>query len=215
VAHAWWAYWHVLLVGQGWSDDPVAATRRAGELAERAIALDPADARALTLVGHVRSFLQKHPEEARDLHERALSLNPNLPLAWCLSGCANSYLGRHEEAIAQISQAQRLSPQDPHEFFHNGMLTIPHLLSGNFETVVTLGRRATDLNPGFSSTYKAYLAALGHLGREDEAARTLERLVALEPDYSIRKAIERAPLMRHQDLALYAEGLRRGGLREG
>ena len=41
-AHAWWAYWHVLLVGQGWAGDPVAATRRAGELAERAVTLDPA-----------------------------------------------------------------------------------------------------------------------------------------------------------------------------
>jgi TolB-like protein len=48
-AHAWWAYWHVLLVGQGWAGDPIAATRRAGELSERAVMLDPADARALAL----------------------------------------------------------------------------------------------------------------------------------------------------------------------
>jgi DNA-binding SARP family transcriptional activator len=58
-AHAWWAYWHLFLVGQGWSNDPVAATLRAGELAERAVTLDAGDARALALVGHVRGFLHK------------------------------------------------------------------------------------------------------------------------------------------------------------
>ena len=64
-AHAWWAYWHLLLVGQGWADDPVAATSRAGDLAARAVTLDPGDARAVTLVGHVRAFLHKRPQEAR------------------------------------------------------------------------------------------------------------------------------------------------------
>ena len=147
------------------------AVRRAGELAERAVTLDPGDARALALVGHVRGFLHKRGEEARALHERAISLNPNLPLAWCFSGVANGYLGRHEEAIAQITHAQHLSPHDPHAFFFDMALMLPHLLCGEFETVVTLGRRAIELNPSFSSTYKGYLAALGHLNRDDETAR--------------------------------------------
>ena len=85
-AHAWWAYWHVLLVGQGWARDPLSAIRRAGELAERAVTLDRGDARALALVGHVRGFLHKRPEEACALHERAISLNPNLPLGVVLLG---------------------------------------------------------------------------------------------------------------------------------
>jgi DNA-binding SARP family transcriptional activator len=214
-ANAWSAYWHVLLVGQGWAGDPVAATQRAGDLAERAVALDRGDARALALVGHVRGFLHRRPAEACALHERAISLNPNLPLAWCFSGVANSYLGRHEEAIERIAQAQRLSPHDPHAFFFDMALTMPHLLRGEFDTVVTLGRRAIELNPSFSSTYKGYLAALGHLGRDHDASRVLARLLTLEPSFSIRDAVERSPMIRPDDLALYAEGLRRAGLREG
>jgi hypothetical protein len=94
-------------------------------------------------------------------------------------------------------------------------LTMPHLLRGEFDTVVTLGRRAIELNPSFSSTYKGYLAALGHLRRDRDAARVLARLLTLEPNFSIRDAVERSPMIRPADLALYAEGLRRGGLREG
>jgi tetratricopeptide (TPR) repeat protein len=193
----------------------LAATQRAGELAERAVTLDPGDARALALIGHVRGFLHKRPEEARALHERAISLNPNLPLAWCFSGFAHSYLGRHSEAIEQINQAKRLSPHDPHGFFFDMALMMPHFLCGDFETVVTIGRRAIELNPSCSSTYKGYLATLGHLGHDDEATRVLVRLLTLEPSFSICNAVERSPMTRPEDLALYAEGLRRAGLRRG
>ena len=212
--HAWWAYWHLFLVGQGWSEDPVGATQRAGELAERAVTLDPGDARAVTLVGHVRGFLHKRAEEACALHERALSLNPNLPMAWCFSGLAHCYLGHHEIAIEQIARAQHLSPHDPHAFFFDMALTMPYLLRGEFNQALVLGRRAVELNPGFTSTYKGYLATLGHLGREQEAKRVLDRLLGLEPRFSVRSALERSPLTRLADLNLYAEGLRRAGLPE-
>jgi DNA-binding SARP family transcriptional activator/TolB-like protein len=214
-AHAWWAYWHLLLVGQGWANDPLAAALRAGELAECAVMLDPCDARALALVGHVRGFLHKRAEEACALHERALSLNANLPLAWCFYGFAHSYLGHHDEAIRQISHAQRLSPHDPHAFFFDMALMMPLFLRGDFEQAMIAGRRAIELNPSCSSTYKGYLATLGHLGREQEAARLLARLLALEPKFSVRSAIERSPMTRVDDLALYADGLRLAGLREG
>jgi DNA-binding SARP family transcriptional activator/TolB-like protein len=214
-AHAWWAYWHLLLVGQGWANDPLAAALRAGELAECAVMLDPCDARALTLVGHVRGFLHKRAEEACALHERALSLNANLPLAWCFYGFAHCYLGNHDEAIRQISHAQRLSPHDPHAFFFDMALMMPLFLRGDFEQAMIAGRRAIELNPSCSSTYKGYLATLGHLGRVQEAALLLARLLALEPKFSVKGAIERSPMTRADDLALYADGLRLAGLREG
>ncbi len=209
-AHAWWAYWHLFLVGQGWAADRGAATLRAGDLAERAVTLDPGDARAMALVGHVRAFLYKRAEEGCALHERALSLNPNLPLAWCFSGLAHSYLGRHTEAIERIAQAQLLSPHDPHAFFFDMALMMPYFLLGEFKTAATVGRRAVELNPGCSSTYKGYLATLGQLGHDREAARILARLLAMEPGFSIKDAIDRSPMIRHEDLAAYAEGLRLG-----
>ena len=213
-AHAWSAYWYLLLVGQAWAKDPPAAILRAGELAERAVTLDPGDARALTLVGHVRAFLHKQPEQACALHERALALNPNLPLAWCCSGLALSYLGHHDNAIEHITRAYHLSPYDPHAFFFDMALAMPHFLRHDFNNALIIGRRAVELNPGFTSTYKGYLAILGHLAYHQEASRVLSRLLELEPAFSIRNAIERSPMQRQQDLDLYAEGLRRAGLRE-
>jgi tetratricopeptide (TPR) repeat protein len=94
-------------------------------------------------------------------------------------------------------------------------LMMPHYLQGRFEKALILGRRAVELNPTFTSTYKGYLATLGQLGRDQEARRVLARLMGLEPGFSIRTALERSPMTRAADLNLYAEGLRRAGLREG
>ncbi len=214
VTNGWMAYWNLLYVGQGWANDPVAATAEAARLAERAVMLDPSDARALTLAGHVRAFLAKRPEEAIALHERAIALNPNMALAWCFSGLAHFYIGQHKEALRRINQAISLSPSDPHAFFFDMALILPSLLAGDRDGAITAGRRAIEINPLFSSTHKGYLAVLGIVGRHREAKEILSRLMHLEPDFSVQEAILRSPMTQPEDIARYAEGLRLAGLQE-
>ena len=185
IAHGWLAYWHLLYVGQGWAPDPAASSAEAARLAEHAVMLDPGDARAMTLAGHVRGFLGRHPDEAMALHERAIKLNPNLAIAWCFSGLSHVYCGQHDEGLRRIHQALRLSPSDPHVFFFDMSLTIVHLLLGDYASAIEAGRRATELNPLFSSAHKSYLAALGLMNRPQEAARALVRLLDLEPGFSV------------------------------
>ena len=84
-------------------------------------------------------------------------------------------------------------------------LAMPHFLRHHFNNALIIGRRAVELNPGFTSTYKGYLAILGHLSCHQEANRVLSRLLELDPAFSIRDAIERSPMQRQQDLDLYAE----------
>ena len=132
-AHAWWAYWHLLLVGQGWATDPVAATQRAGELAERAVTLDPGDARALALVGHVRGFLYKRARGGLCPARTSAFAESEPAVGVVLLGRRQQLPGPHEEAIERIAQAQRLSPHDPHAFFFDMALMMPHLLRGEFD----------------------------------------------------------------------------------
>jgi tetratricopeptide (TPR) repeat protein len=211
-AHAWAAQWHVFSVGQGWAINAAAGTQRAHDLAERAIRLDPEDARALTLAGHVRGFIDHRTDEALRLHERAIAANPNLPLSWCLSGLAHSYNGNRAEAISQIGHARLLSPHDPLAYFFEMGLAVPYLLQGDYATSVRVGQRAIALNSNFSSTYKTHLAALGHLGDTKAAADTRATLLALEPGFTIEAALRRSPITDRAGRVLYAEGLRLGGL---
>jgi len=213
-AYAWYAYWQMFLVGQGWATDPDAMMREAGELAERAIVLDPFDARALTIAGHVRAFLHRRLHEAIALHDRALSLNPNLAMAWDLSGVAYAYLGDWEEAERRVNRYKKLSPLDPHAFFYDTAFIIIALLKRDYESAVVAGRTVTEMNPSFSAAWKPYVAALGHVGRPQEAAAARQRLLAIEPDFTIERFMASAPFEREADRELYAEGLRLAGIPE-
>ncbi len=212
-AHSWLACWHMFLQGQGWAADRAAAMVLAGECAERAMQLDPSDARSFAVAGHVQAFLYKRVPAAMALHRRALALNPNLPLAWVLSGLAFTYAGDPTEAIRRISRARVLSPFDPHGFFFDMSLMIPHLQRGDYERVVELGQTALALNPSFTSTYKGMLCAMGHLGRIAEAKELCGRLLQLDPEFCLRQAALRSP-MRPEDDGPYLAGLRLAGLPE-
>ena len=212
--HSWLALWYLFSFGQGWATDAALAVGRADSLSQQAVILDPGDARGFAVAGHVRAFLRKDAAAALWLHERALMLNPNLAMAWCYSGLAHSYLGQHTEAIRRIQHAKRLSPHDPHGFFFEVALGMPLLLSGQYEAAAVAGRRARDLHPGLSDSYKGLLAALGQMGARREATSVRKELLELEPAFSVAVALARSPLLRPEDRSRYAEGLRLAGIPE-
>jgi DNA-binding SARP family transcriptional activator/TolB-like protein len=213
-SYAWYAWWHAFLVGQDWADRPTAMMEKAGELAERAITLDPFDARGLAISGHVRAFLHRRPREAMVLHERALSLNPNLAMAWALSAATHAYAGDLAEAERRNYRYKKLSPFDPHAFLFDAFFVLIEMMKRDYEAAVRIGREVSQLNPSFSASYKPYLAALGHLRRDQEAATIRRRLLALQPDFSIERFLLTSPMQRDSDKLHYAEGLRLAGIRE-
>lgn len=213
-AHAWFAYWQMFLVGQGWSDAPGEVMAEAGRLAERAITLDPQDAKALTIAGHVRAFLHHRLREAIALHERALMLNPNLAMAWNLSGVTFAYLGDLPEAERRVARYKQLSPFDPQAYFYDTARIIIALLKRAHEHAVEIGREVSQMNPAFSAACKPYLAALGHLGAKSEADSVRARLLEIEPEFSIARFIAASPFERAEDREHYVRGLRLAGIKE-
>jgi TolB-like protein len=211
-AHAWLALWHALRIAQGWVGNVPEAAGEAARLCGRAIMLDPADARVLTIAGHVRAAVERRPEEGIALHQRALALNGKLGWAWMFAGLAHAYLGRHAEAISMMTQAKRLSPSDPYGLLFDTALTLPHLLSGDHARAIALGRQALALNPALSATGLALLAALGHAGSAEEQASARRALLEIEPTITVTQAMRRLPLQAPADRSHFAAGLRRAGL---
>ena len=212
MAHSWLAYWHVFFVGQGWATNSAQSMARAGRAAERAIMLDPKDARGLTVAGHVKAFLSRRLDEATALHELALQLNPAMALAWHFAGVTHAYSGRLPEAHRCITHCRALAPADPHGFFAEGALGIVQLLQKDHDAAAATGRRVTERHPHFTSAFKSYLSALGHLGQRAEAAGVLQRLRLLEPRFSLQRFHATAPYQRPEDLEHYTAGLRLAGV---
>lgn len=211
-AHAWYACWLHFLVGQGWADDPKAALNDAGQHAERAVTLDPQDAKGLTIAGHIRAFLHHRVREGAALHERALALNPNLAMAWAFSGFAHLYLGDWEEGERRLLRYKQLSPMDPNAFHYDVGFSLVALMKRDYEGAVATGRTVSEMNPAFSAACKPYLAALGHLGQAQEAAVVRRRLLAIDPGFTVEGHLKNTPFERTQDREHFAQGLRLAGV---
>lgn len=212
-AHAWMAYWSIMAVGQGWVGDPQEVIGQAGRAAERAVALDPLDARGLAVAGHVKAYLLHDVKHALALHARAIELNPNLPVAWAMSSWSKIYSGDYGTAVRHAVTAQSLSPRDPHLFFFEHAQMTAHFFRRQLADAEMLAEVVLARNPNHVSALNVYLAILGHLGRTDEAAHYLERLRVLDPDVSIDRIAGRVPLQA-QDQAYYRKGLSRAGVPE-
>ena len=78
--------------------------------------------------------------------------------------------------------------------------------------LLLIGRRVVKANPEFINSYKPLIASLGHLRQRDEAAPYLEKLLSLEPDFTIEKFREAYPFKRPQDRDNYCKGLRLAGV---
>jgi adenylate cyclase len=203
---AWAARWHSLLIGQGWSSTPAQDASAAMDLADRALGLDPNNALALAIQGHMRAYLLRRPEEAMEFFDQALAACPNSSLAWTLSSAALSYLGRGSDAVRHAERGLRLSPFDPLRFSQHMFLAIAHYANGTYEDAVWWARVSTSENPVHAATLKALAVSLAALGRAGEAREATAQLLELEPDlrlgeYGRSKLPIREPALRERFLA--------------
>ncbi len=83
--------------------------------------------------------------------------------------------------------------------------------SREYTAAVEAAKRGTRSYPDFPNTYRWLAAALGQLGRTDEAKEALERAVAISPGSFDIYVRERVPWMRPEDHAHMLEGLRKAG----
>lgn len=215
VVLSWVAYWRVYYVGQGWADDPDAATRTALDFAQRATQLDPTNAEALAIYGHILAFLHKDVRMALHYFDRALQLNRNLPFLWAFSALSYCYLGDPDTALQRLQRCRELTASLPYFSLLENPFAVAYVMKKMYKEAVEIGRSVVAGTPAYSNGYKPLICALGHLRRRKEARRYVERLLAIEPDFTVKKFGAVYPFTRDSDREHYMDGLRRAGVREG
>ena len=210
-AHGWLAYWSIMAAGQGLVKNPRDVTTLAGTSAERAVLLDPFNARAIAVAGHVRAYLLHDVESALHLHARATELNPNLPIAWTMSSWSKLYNGEHTTAIRHAMMSRSLSPRDPHIWFVEHALMTAQLFNRHLEEADMLSEAVLERNARHVSALNIRLAILGHLGRTDEASHCLALLREFDPTVTVARISSRIPI-RPDDRVFYEDGLAQAGV---
>jgi adenylate cyclase len=182
---AWYAWWYSLHIGQGWSGNVADDTASSLRLARKAIALDGNNAIGLAMLGHLLGYLSHEPEAALPYFSRAIDACPNSALAWMYSSNAFAYLGRGQEALSRARYALQLSPEDQHRFLIYARLGIAHYTLGAYEEAAHWMRLSHMQCPTYTTALKGLIAALGGLGRRDEARGFAATLMMIEPGISL------------------------------
>jgi tetratricopeptide (TPR) repeat protein len=211
---AWAAFWHLLYGGQRWTRDMARTHAATKKHALKAIRLDPANAEALSIYGHICSMVDKDFDSARRYFDVSLRINPSLATAWAFSASTCCYAGEPDAALPRLDRYRELAPFDAYFSPHETIFAIAHTFKGDYERAVLAGRRVVETNPNFVAAYKPLIAALGHLGRRDEARPYVDRLLRLEPTFTVENFAEVYPIKKTSDRKRYMEGLRLAGIRE-
>jgi adenylate cyclase len=149
--------------------------RKALEWAERALECDPNDPRVHCTLG-VMALSWRQFERAERHIDFARSMNPNdatIQITW---GWAKACLGEAARGMEGAEVAFRLNPRHP--IWYNNYLSRIVFLLERYDEVDRLLRHKTTVAPALHPRDTAWrAAALGHLGRADEARACAEAFV--------------------------------------
>jgi TolB-like protein/Flp pilus assembly protein TadD len=210
MAHAWAAFWHIIRVGQGWTHDNDATLAAAETLCRKAIEIDPDNAEAHGIYAHTCAW-KKDFDAAVRYFDRSLRLNPNLAFIWALSAPLYCWIGEAAAALQRLKRYRDLAPSDPYSWFE-GVYAVAYFFTGDYEQAVLVARGAVKTNPNFSASYKPLIAALGHLRRRDEAKPYIDKLLSLEPHFTVEHHAKTYPFQRASDRNRYMRGLLLAGV---
>jgi adenylate cyclase len=184
-AHAALAWCHHFRFSRGGlrEEDRAAAIHHA----RTAITVGSDDATALAIAGLVIWFDEHDNTAALSLFDRALALSSSNVFAHCCSAVALAWMGKAEPAIERAERALRLSPFDSLNYLSYDALAISYFHTKRYEEAREAARGAIESNPRFSVPHALLTAALVRLGRDEEAKVAAQRVLALDPTFTIRR----------------------------
>jgi TolB-like protein/DNA-binding winged helix-turn-helix (wHTH) protein/Tfp pilus assembly protein PilF len=198
----------------GWITDRVRETAETARLARGAAKLGKDDAVALTNGGFGLACVVGDIDNGAAMIDRALLLNPNLAAAWTYGGWVWIWRGQPEVALDHFARAMRLNPLDPNAFSTQAGTASAHFFAGRYDEASSWAKRSLREQPSHTPPLRILASSSALAGRLEDAQAAIARLRHLEPTFRISDLRDRTHLHRPQDLATFADGLRKAGLPE-
>ncbi|ABN78060.1 SARP family transcriptional regulator [Cereibacter sphaeroides] len=183
--YAWLAFLNTFRVGQRFNPADAPLIEETQHLARRALGLEPNNALVSALVGHIHSYLFGEFDYAAALFEQSLRVNPAQTLAWDLYAMLHAYAGQPKRALAMARWARHLGAFSPHRYYFETTRAITGNFSGDHQTAIDAGQSALAERPDFNSLLRVLVSSNAHLDRPEEARLFLERLLQVEPNFSV------------------------------
>jgi adenylate cyclase len=189
------AFWYIFRIGEGWSSDIVADSEAAAQAARTAMDLDSNDAMAVAMYGYVLSYMYREHERALVLHEQALDICPNSAGAWTFGSATAGFVGNGPLAVERAQLGLRLSPLDAHVFWHEAILAQANYINGAYEEAVIWAMRSTRRASSAVFNLRTLMASLVALGRLQDAAQVAQKLLRVQPNFTLSAYRARCPFV--------------------
>jgi DNA-binding winged helix-turn-helix (wHTH) protein/TolB-like protein/Flp pilus assembly protein TadD len=165
-------------IALGWTGDPMAALKRAEDLARKAISLDEFNPAAHVLLGRAYARLNEY-ERAIDALRRAIALNPSDPDSHAGLGDALLWSGEVKGAIKSLEIATAIDPRLSAEDLFN--LGAAYFLDGRSLDAARTFERVTTRKEGNPFIYAMLAAIYAEDGRDDDARTAAAEVHRLNP----------------------------------
>ena len=193
-----------------WGDDPAGAVDRAFEYANKAIAIDKNAAVAYVVLAYAHLYGRKEPEKAITAARRAISLYPNYADAYAITGSAYSFIDRSTDAIRVNLHAMRLNPTSSYIYFAN--LGRDYYFLNQTDKAINSLHEAVFRNENYLNAHIYLAATYASLGRLEDAAWEIDKIMTLDPEFSLNYWASTQPYRSKSRLDRMVGDLRKAGL---
>jgi adenylate cyclase len=181
---------------------------KAMALARRAVCAEPEDHMARAILSYVL-FVSGNRELFLQETKQALLLNPTLPDAVALLGWSLALQGEWDRGLALLREAMGVEPYRP-AWLHLAPY-LNYFRQGKFQEAYHEAHKFDPPHLYWAPLVK--IAALGQLGKPNEAGNAVETLLAIRPDFPANGRRVATFFLKDSNLAhTFFEGLHKAGL---
>ena len=194
----------------GWSKSPKKSLRKAAEFGQKALELDDSLPEAHSLMGCIH-LVKREYDKAVEWGQRSIDLRPNGADVLTLYAITLRNVGRMEEAISLHEKAIRLNPIPPIHYL--SYLGACYSGTERYEDAINILKRALKINPEDFHTNISLTVAYSLSGRESEAKATAEKVLKLNPNFSLGWYEKTLTYKNLADREHFINALRKAGLK--
>lgn len=187
---AWRAQIRVIQSVERHPGDPWQFRAEGERFARQALEADTENALAVAIQANVHHFLLADTAGSLELAERSVRLNPGNPMALWSRSTARLYAGDARLADRDALLGRFLMRTSEFRFFWDLQQFATSMVLGRTEEARRLVQRASAQCPIFRPPHRYLTALHAHFGDGTEALAQIERLRALEPDFSVERLLD-------------------------
>jgi adenylate cyclase len=175
---------HIWDVWLRMSKSPQDSFKKAIELAQKAIEIDPSQADPHRLLAHVYIMMRRYDAATAEA-EKAVEMEPGSADPHATLGHVLLLSGRPQEAITRLENAMRLNPFPQSWYYHN--LGSAYSVAGRDEEAIPFYKKALEQEPNNQIALSGLIVSYSLADRLEEARGLVKELLRLNPKYCIKR----------------------------